>query len=248
MQGTSTDYSYIGVGKIYMRDRNGTGGLVPVGNVSALGLSVAEETKELADYTAPGGGTRNEVRRITGVEAKITLRDLSPGNLALALYGDASAVAGGSVTQETIDVITGALVPLEHAGATEVVVTEDTDTDPATYVAGTDYVVTGAGILFPADSTIAGTTVRVAYTYPGQDVVQALAQAASEYELIFDGINEARSGKSAVVTIHRLRFGAAANLDLIGDDFAGLELTGKLLADDSKGAGESRFFRAALVQ
>jgi hypothetical protein len=249
MKGTTTDYSYIGVGQIYMRDRNQVGGgLVPIGNVSALTLAVSEETKAQRDYARAGGGTKNEVRRIEGVEASITIHDLSAENLALALYGDATAVDAGTVSQEVITVVKGALVPLAHVGPTDVVVTEDTDTDPATYTAGTDYEVRPGGIWFPSTTTIPGATVRVAYSHPAQDVVQALTQAAGEYELLFDGINEARSGKASVVRIHRLRFGPAAALDLIGDDYAGLELTGTLLTDDTQGAGLSRFFNAKVVQ
>lgn len=300
MQGTTTDYSYIGVGKIYMRDINGSGGLVPIGNVSALNFAVQEEAKGLMDFTAAGGGTRNEVRRITGVEAKISIHDLSPGNLSLALYGDASTVEAGSVTGEVIDVIKGALVPLAYVAATGVTLThgldewagetvyalgvqiyagthvyevttpgtsgvsaptwktDGTDTTDGTVTwadlglfaptAGTDYEVRPAGIWFSSTSTIPTAQVTVAYQRPGQDVVQALTQAAGEYELVFDGINEARSGKASVVTVHRLRFGPAANLDLIGDDYAGMELTGKLLSDDTQGAGLSRYFRAVIVQ
>lgn len=248
MQGTTSDYSYIGVGKIYLRDRNGSGGLVPIGNVSALNFAVTEEQKELMDYTSAGGGTRNEVRRITGVEAKITLHDLSPDNLALALYGDSSAVAAGSVTSEAITVKLGTLVPLANVAPSSVVVKDETDT--TTYTAGTDYEVRPAGIWFPASGgTIAdAATVHVSYSHPGQDVVQALTQAAGEYELMFDGINEARSGKASVINVHRLRFGPAASLDLIGDDYAGLELTGKVLSDDTQGAGLSRYFKASIVQ
>lgn len=242
-----TDYSYIGVGQVFLRDRNGEGGLVPIGNCSALNFAVQEETKELRDHTAAGGGMRNEVRRITGVECGITMHDLSAANLAIALYGSADAVAGATISQEIITVTKGALVKLAHVAPTEVVVTENTDETPDTYVLGTDYEVRAGGIWFPADSTIEGAAVRVAYEHPGYDVVQALIAAAGEYELLFEGVNEARSGKEAVVNAHRVRFGPAANLGLISDDYAGLELTGKLLSDDSQSAGVSRFFTSKLV-
>lgn len=300
MQGTTTDYSYIGVGKMYLRDRNGSGGLVPVGNASVLKNTVEEEEKSLPDYTNAGGGIRNEVRRVKSVGVSITVHDLSPGNLALAMYGDSSAVAAGTVTSEVISVIKGSIVPLAHIAPSSVVMThgldawagetayalgakifagthvyeattagtsgvsaptwktDGTNTTDGTVtwadlgefapVAGTDYEVRPAGIWIPADSNIQTDTVSVAYSYPGQDIIEALTQSASEYELLFDGLNEARSGKAAVVNMHRIRFGAAANLDLIGDDYAGLELTGKLLSDDTKGAGLSRYFRATLAQ
>ena len=245
---STQDYSYIGVGQIYLRNRNQAGGLVPVGNVSALSFAVAEETRELRDHTNPGGGTRNEIRRIEGVEASMTLHDLSPANLAVALYGTTAPVAEGTATAEVIPVTKGALVPLANVAPSDVVVTEDTDTTPDTYAAGTDYEVRAGGIWFPENSTIPGETVRVNYSYPGQDVIQALTQTAGEFELLFDGVNEARSGKPHVVHVHRLRFGPAQDLALIGDDYAGLELTGRLLADTSQGSGLSRFFKTAIVR
>lgn len=244
----SQDYSYIGVGQVYMRDRNLSGGLVPIGNVGALAFAVQEESKELMDYSAAGGGTRNEVRRITGVEASITLHDISPANLAMALYGDTSSVAEGTVTAEVVNMVAGSLSTLANVGAHTVTVTEDTDTTPATYVEGTDYEVRPGGIWFPETTTIPGATVRVNYTHPGQDVVQALNQAAGEYELVFEGVNEARSGKPHVVNVHRIRFGAAQNLDLIGDEYAGLELTGRVLSDPSKTGGLSRYFATTIVK
>jgi len=241
-----SDYSYIGVGQIYLRDINGSGGLIEIGNVSELSFAVNEETKELMDYTSAGGGTRNEVRRITGVEVSITLHDLSPDNLAVALYGDTTVVTAGSVTDEAITAKLGALVKLAHAGPSSVTV--NNEAGDVTYVDGTDYEVKSGGILILADGAItADQTLHVDYSYPAQDVVQALTASAGEYELLFDGVNEARSGKAAVVNAHRVRFGAAQNLDLIGDDYAGLELTGKLLSDDTQGAGISRYFTSKVV-
>ena len=248
MKPTITDYSYIGVGRIYLRDRNGTGGLVPIGNVGKLNFAVSEEAKDLPDFTSAGGGTRNEVRRITGVETKITLHDLSPGNLSLALYGDSTAIAGGSAVSENATAKLGAITKLANVGATNAVVKDATDT--TTYVAGADYEIRGGGIYIPptGSSITEDDVLHVSYDYPGQDVIEALTQAAGEYEMLFDGINEARSGKASVVNAHRVRFGAAGNLDLIGDNYAGLELTGKLLTDDTQGAGLSRFFKTTVVQ
>jgi hypothetical protein len=242
------DYSYIGVGQVYLRDINGSGGLLPIGNVSLLDFSAQEETKELMDYTTAGGGTRNEVRRVKGVEAKIKLHDLDPANLSLALYGDATAVAASTATDEAITAKLGALIPLAHAAPTTVVVTNVGAT--VTYVAGTDYEVKTGGIFIPATgSTITdGLALLVDYAYAAQDVVEAFVNAAGEYEMVFDGVNEARSGKACVVRVHRIRFGAAANLSLIGDDYAGLELTGKLLSDTTQGAGVSKFFKTTLLQ
>ncbi len=240
------DYSYIGSGKIYMRDRNGTGGLLEIGNVSKLEIGTEEETKELRDYRSPGGGVVNEVRRITGVTMAMTLHDLSPKNLALALYGTTSTVTSGSVSDETVTAKTGALVRLAHANPTNVTVTNSEGN--TTYVAGTDYEVRPGGIFILSTGSISnGATLKVDYNYAAQDVVQALESAAGEYELVFEGLNEARSGKPVIVDVWRCRFGAAKSIGWIGDDYAGLEVEGKALKDADKPAGTSQYFRVTLV-
>lgn len=240
------DYSYIGSGKIYMRDLSGSGGLIEVGNVSKLDIGTEEETKELRDYRSPGGGVINEVRRITGVTLAMTLHDLSPENLAMALYGTTEAVAAGSAG-EVVEAKHDALVRLAHTGISNVVVQDETDT--TTYTAGTDYEVRPGGIFILSTGAITdGETLHVAYDYGAQDVVQALDGAQGTYELVFEGLNEARSGKPVIVDVWRARFGAAKTISLIGDDYAGLEVEGKALKDTSKPAGTSQYFRVTLAE
>ncbi len=241
------DYSYIGSGKVYMRDRNATGGLIEIGNVSKLEVGTDEETKELKDFRSPGGGVLNEVRRISGVTLSMTLHDLSPENLARALYGTTSAVTAGSVTDEAVTAKKGALVRLAHVNPTSVTVKNDSGSE--TYVAGTDYEVRPAGIFILEDGDIANnSTIKVSYSYGAQDVVQALAGATGEYEHVFEGLNEARSGKPVIVDIWRARFGAAKSIGFIGDDYAGLEVEGKALKDTEKPSGISQYFRVTIVQ
>jgi hypothetical protein len=240
------DYSYIGSGKIYMRDLAGTGGLVEVGNVSKLDIGTEEEVKELRDYRSPGGGVLNEVRRITAVALAMTLHDVSPDNLAMALYGTTSAVAAGTVASEAVTAKLDALVRLAHTGISDVVVKDATDT--TTHVEGTDYEVRPAGLWILSGGAIAdGATIHVSYSYSAQDVVQALTSAQGTYELVFEGLNEARSGKPVIVDVWRARFGAASTISFIGDDYAGLEIEGKALKDTDKPSGVSQYFRATLV-
>lgn len=246
---STTDYSYLGSGQVYMRDRSLVdGGLLPVGNISALALAVNENVIELRDHTRPGGGTRNEVRRIESVELSATMHDLSPANFARATYGLTEAVAAGSVTSEIVTARTGALVRLAHASPTDVVVVDES-TGATTYVAGTDYEVRPGGIFILEGGAITdGEGLDVAYEHGAEDLVQALVRAGVEFEIHFEGLNEARSGKAVLVDIWRCRLGAAQNIGLIGDEFAALEVTGRLLADGSKGAGESAYFRTTIAR
>lgn len=241
------DYSYIGSGKVYLREIGGAAGLIEVGNCSALSFGVTEETKELKDYTQPGGGTYNEVRRVSAVEASMTLHDLSADNLARALYGSTSATVTGAVTDEShAGVDPGDFVPTDFLPSAITAV----KLGVATLVENTDYEVRPGGIYAIAGGAIvAASTILITYTKADADVVQALTSSGQEYELVFDGLNEARSGKRTRVRAWRVKIGAAQSIGLIGDEYAALEIAGKLLKDTTKtGAGISQYFKVEIEQ
>ena len=238
------DYSYLGSGRIYLREIGGTAGLVEVGNCSALSFAVTEETKELKDFTQPGGGTQNEVKRISSVEATMTIHDINAANLARALYGSTNAVTTQAVTDEAkADVVVGAFVPTTSLpsaigavkkGAT--VLTENTD-----------YEVRPGGILILGGAISTGDDITISYTRAAADVVQALTSSGKEYELLFDGLNEARSGKRTRVNAYRVKPGALQSLGLIGEEYGALEVTGKVLKDTTKvGAGISQYVKVEI--
>lgn len=307
------DYSYLGSGKIYIREIGAAAGFLEVGNCSALNFAISEDTKELKDFTKPGGGTRNEVRRVSAVECTFTMHDLSPENLSRALYGNTSAVASAAVTNVSLgNGYVGAFLPFANsalstpapvvrakngrtaatrANTTAValgaylvpatpndyfykVTTAGTTagtipTFPTTVggtvtdgtavltcmgkivlVADTDYELRAGGVMvLVATNFTDGEEVEADYTKAATDVVQALTSSGKEHEIFFAGLNEARSGKETNVNAYRVKIGAAQNLGLLGEDYAALEVTGKLLADTNKtGAGVSQYFKAEIVR
>jgi hypothetical protein len=220
-----------------------------VGNCSALSFAITEETKELKDYTQAGGGTYNEVRRISAVGMSMTMHDLSATNLSRVLYGSASAVVSASVVDEPhADIVVGALVPTDDLASAITAVKRGA----TTLVLDDDYQVVNAGVipLAGGTNTLAnGDDLLISYTKADADVVEALVSSGKEYEMVFDGLNEARSGKSSVVRAHRVKVGAAQNISLIGDDYAALEVSGKLLKDTTKnGTSVSQYFKVAIEQ
>lgn len=243
-----TDYSYIGSGKIYVREFGAAAGRKEIGNVSRLALSVTEETKELIDHTQPGGGTYNEVRRIQAVEATFVMHDLSPENFARALFGAATNVTASTVTDEVVTAYLDSFIPFAKIPSGSIVVTNSAG--DTTYTVGTDYDVRPGGIYIPASgSTITNTqSLKVDYAYALQDRVETLINAAKDYELFFDGLNEARSGKGVTVRLHRMKIGAAREVSLVGDDHAALEVSGKVQKDTAiTTAGLSQYAVIAIV-
>jgi hypothetical protein len=308
----ATDYSYLGAGKISMRVVGSAAPLLEVGNCSALNFNITEDVKELKDFTQPGGGTYNEVRRIQSVEMSMTAHDFSPENLAKALYGTVDAVATTPVADEEIgDAYKGGLLPfakipnpatppvVEAINGDDAVTREDSTaysqgvymvpatpngyyyecttagtsngTPPAlgTVIGGTtsdgtvtwtcrgkvllvvneDYEVTAGGVrLLEGGAFTEGEPMQASYTPYAGNVVQALTQSGQEYELVFEGLNEARSGKPVIVSVYRGKLGAASQLPFIGEDYGALEMTGKVLKDTSKvGAGVSQYFKVAFA-
>ena len=238
---------YIGKGKVYL-DR------IFVGNVSALNIAIAEEKIEQSDYTSPGGGNCAVVQRIDSVELSMTMTRFDADNLAKAVFGTAGDTIAASVTDESIS------APAVLDDDTLLITAEMIDTtgtttltsDPAgtTYVEGTDYTVSPAGITVLAGGAItASDPLLASYDTLGTGVVQALTQSAQAYEVVFDGLNEADSGAPVTVKAYKVQFGPAADIPLIGDDFAELELTGDILLDDTVvGAGLSQYFTVAFAQ
>lgn len=74
--------------------------------------------------------------------------------------------------------------------------------------------------------------------------IEALTTGAQTFEMVFEGVNEAATGKTVTVTVHRAKIGAAQGLGFIGDDFGSLEITGEVLIDTSiVTPGLSQFFK-----
>lgn len=244
-------YSYMGKGMIYLRARSGEGGLMPVGNCSALEFAVETDSVSQPDYTSPGGGNANEIDRVSSVGINMTMLELRPTNLAMALRGTASSVEGTAHTGEAHVGYPGALVAFDFTPDTTdtstIVVTLDPAGTATTAVEGEDYDVTRAGIIIKEGGAItAGSELEVDYTSLPADVVEAMTEAGNEYELIFDGLNEAENGRPVTVRVHRVKWSPTSGLSLIGDEFAELPLEGSVLSDNTVvGAGLSRYFKVS---
>ena len=107
---------------------------------------------------------------------------------------------------------------------------------------GVDYQRVRAGIIpLTGGSLLAADDITISYTAVATARVDGLMYTSSEFEGLFDGINE-RDGKPAMGTFYRLVFGPAANVELIGDEFISFDCEAECLADDSKAATESPFY------
>lgn len=245
-------YAYLGSGKIKLREIGGNGGLIPIGNCSALTFGAESNSLTLTDYTKPGGGTYATVNRVGTVNVTMTCHDFDAANLARAAGGAFSVTTAGTVSKEPAVAYKGATVVLSRAPSAITTVTGIGGT-PA-YTAGTDYLVTPAGIEILTSGTIpdsvsGAANIEVTYENTAQQVMQAMVNSGKEYELLFEGLNEAESDKPVIVHAYRVKFAPAQAINFIGDDFGSLELVGTALQDASKvGEGISKYWNVRIVE
>lgn len=236
--------SFRGLADLYLKAYGAAGGARGIGSVSKCDLTHDEEEKRQPNF-GRDGGVLNTTRRLTKVGIALTLQSISKENLALALRGRVNSVEGGSVVDEAVVATLDGLVPLAHLNASDVVVKNEAGT--TTYVLGTHYLVTGAGIKplsGGAGFITEGQELTVSYTYPDQDVIEALTTGAGDYTIFFDGLNEAENNTNVSVVLHKAKFGLAKSVGLISEDYVNLEIEGELLVDASQiGAGKSKFYR-----
>lgn len=243
-------YAYLGSGKVKMREVGALAPFVAIGNVSALTFGAQLDSKELKNFTKPGGGTYAKVDRVSSVTVNLTVHDLDAKNLARASGGEASELAAGTATAEQLVAYKGGTTPTSKPPYSITTVTGAGGTP--TYVAGTDYIITPGGIEIPSTSTIpapvaGAANIAVTYAFNKQQVVEAMVNSGKEYELLFEGLNEAESDLPVIVRAYRVKFAPAQAIGFIGDDFAALELTGTALADANKtGVGISQYWKASV--
>ncbi len=243
------DHSYLGSGKLLIREFGAAAPFEEVGNCSALTFSPQEEKKNLVDYTNPGGGNRNEVARLTGVEAAYTFHDFAAENFARALRSSVTTVAAGNVTDEDVVAYKGGFTPLAKV-ATGITSVKGAS-GATTYTVGDDYEFRDGGIFIPTGSSIpapvsGAANIKVTYANAAQKRVEALTQSAKQYEMLFVGLNEAQSGKRVRVHAHKVSGGLLASMGLIGEDYGAGEVSGGLMADTTKGTGLSQYFTVTL--
>lgn len=228
----SKKYTYLGRGKTYLQAYGSTDPLLFVGNVSKLDFSPQEDEQSVRDYTRAGAGKYDSVRTITGVQIAMTQWDLSPDNLKRALRGTSAAVTSSVVTAEVHTARLGGLIDLDKIPDPAIALVVKDSTDTTTYTLGTDYERTSSGLIPLVGGTITeGSTLHIGYTSLLADVVQALLAPSLNFRLVFEGLNEADSGKPVIVRVHNAKFGTLQNLPLIGDGFASVDVTGDALAD-----------------
>lgn len=175
----------------------------------------------------------------------ILLEAFSSENLALLLRGTQRQSAAGSASDD-IRVARGVIALLSNPRVAAVTGVTLVSTG-APLRAGIDYILdAGTGsVEIPVNSAVPdGSTLRVAYTRAAYTEVAAFSQISTEYSLRFNGVNMVDQAP-VVLDVFRITFDPVDVVSLIGDNLSTLQVTGRVIRDESPARGftDNRYLR-----
>lgn len=238
---TNPNRSFKGLADVYIKPYGVAGLARAVGS-----LAVCAITHQVQKLNEPNngrdGGLATTLERLTGCGVNLTFQSISVPNLALMLRAGITEVASGTVSEADYTAYLGGLIRLQYMNPSTVVVTNSAGT--TTYVNGTDYKVTGAGVIpLEGGAITEAQAIKISYAYSAQRIVQPFTQGQGEYTIYFDGLNEAENNANVTVDLHRVKLAIPQELSMIGDNFMRMAGTGDLLLDPTKtGVGVSKFY------
>lgn len=207
-------------------------------NATDLSITNAKtKTQERKSYMRDDYGTTlDSIVIIDGSSSvSMTFDEGSPAMLSLAMMGDAtteSAQAGTAADEEVIARL-GKWSKLAHRDVSDVVVKEDKESNPTTYVNGTDYTLDATAGMIKALATGAigdGDTLIVDYDY---GVLASNKISGGQYSVIrakirVDGTNLSDQ-KHVEVIIPEAVLTPSGEISFIGDKFSTFKFSGNIV-------------------
>jgi hypothetical protein len=250
-----TEKSFLGIATVWVRPYGSKLARRAVGNVTKAVLKENISQIKEPDFRRAGGGTNRRVDRVESVALSMTWMSWEAANVALAIGGTASdVVANAAIVDEVAVGFRGSLVRLAHPPTAIAAVKNSAGS--STYVPGTDYQVTAAGLLIPDGSAIVDPVVtngvpaanlKVSYSSPAYSRIEAATKTSTELEVLIEGLNEADSLKPVLIDAWRVSLPPAAELALLGTAMGELTFEAELLKDSTQPLGKSPFFRVDAV-
>lgn len=249
-----TNRSFIGGGGIYFKEAGSNKPRIPVGNCESLSFAISEDQRTQRNFQQPGGGNIASQSAITDVTATLTALSLQPETIAVALRALVVTVDARAVAAEQHKAYMNGFLPFNYVPDTSQTITVTSRGGSTTYVEGTDYQVRQSGIFIPETSTIpnvgevAGADIDVNYQSRKTYDIESITKASVDYEIYFDGFNDADNGKPVTVECFKVKFSPTQALDLISEDFGSLPMTFQVLADTTRsGASTSQYFKVRMA-
>lgn len=224
-----------------------------VGNVSSLSLSIDYEQKQVLNLGKGNYEADCSVCIVNSVDFSMTMNCFSDENLKEALLGDVKKVTASTepVTDHVVCPTSevpfecGTLIPFNAPGVdcASVVITRTDDNSVLTE--GVDYTCDSCGVsLLTGFALPANVGLQLQYGYAEDyTCIEPLTRSCQNVHLTFKGCNIANNNSPFIVDLYNVKLSPTSTLDLIGEDFSTLELTGTLEPDNSiTGEGFSKYF------
>ena len=238
---------YSGQGKVYVatRDIGGNpGGFRWLGNVPSLELSI--ETDKFEHKESYTGNRAIDVTVVTETKASLTftIEDFSIENLALGLYGSNTQVTGTTVAAEPLEVTLSTedrVYRLEHPNNISAITVTTLTEEVTPGQRDGDYrvdVTNGTLLVFSGTATASHT---VAYTFDTYMRTDVFTTTSSEVWLRFEGLSTLDSGQTTLIDAYRVAIDPMSGYQLINDEIGSAEITGSILADTTRVAGNQFF-------
>ncbi|WP_374981158.1 hypothetical protein PSGK_08365 [Pseudomonas solani] len=192
----------------------------------------------------PGAGNLARMDNLEGIDLSVQMQEWTEENQEMVLQGKLVLLPEETVTGEEAVLAPGGLTLTEFPGAKNLVITPAQGGGSPIALSAVE--LSAAGIRVPVNSQVisAPTPVTLAYKSTPAKRIEALVEPGAEYRVVFDGLNEAESGRPCIVEIFRWRAPPAEELALIDAQNPGKLLSkGEVLADLSRPVSESPFYR-----
>jgi hypothetical protein len=220
---------FIGRGKVYFSTRSVTGkpdGFLYLGHCPRFMINPSKAFTRFATGTS-----------LTTVVPKIVpagelptfdmdIDEFTQDNMHLLTGGKRTDVEAGTVVGELLTAKKGAFIPTAHMHLISLTI--------AAYTEGSDYTVDleAGGIHIPSTSSIAnGASVSVNYSFNGYQKVGMQTSALPMYWVRLNGSNLV-DDTPVVVDIFKARINPPGQLQLVGDDFSSITVSGNMYYDE----------------
>lgn len=217
------------------------------GNVTAFSVSTADEVKEKYGSMDKSRGLLKAVTTKRNITLKVTGDYFSPENLMLNTMGELGTFTQAAGSQAALTITTaakkGRFYALAHRNVSNVVVKAGS----TTFVENTDYAVdkvSGRVYVVPTGAITEGATLTASYDYATVSAQTIEGGKAVMIEAFIRFVGDPAAGPAYEVQVFKVQLTPDGELGFISDDFGSWSLTGKVLADTTRPANESPYYKA----
>ncbi|WP_121773863.1 phage tail tube protein [Acinetobacter bereziniae] len=222
-------------GPFYLGANNNgkTGAMRWIGDTGNVSIAIAETKEERKENYTGLRGTSVVLSQGTTITVELNVRYGDAENLALAMHGKVTTKAAGTVTAEIFPTgEVGQYFVLDHAGVSDLVLTDSTPSTPVTLTEGTHYRIASnqGGMIELLSTTGITQPIKAAYSYAGARNLSILTKRPQPMYLIMDCINTV-DGSRERLHLYKVQFDPIANMGLIDESLGEFTLTGTCYVD-----------------